>query len=126
MSEDASSPSSSPSSSRSAEEHELEIALDIAASEAPFFVAGSQRLGEPLKLFLTAGDKAAAAPAASSSGICDSKCIVIGADGLQEDALQALLQVGGLKGAQDQTGPARVRIPCWEGNGQCSTPPRQH
>ncbi len=86
---------SGPRALRSAEGHELDVALANTAVSAPFYVAGSQRLREPLKLFLT-GAKAAAHTTASqcSNGVNYGKAIGIGAGGLQEDALQALLQVG--------------------------------
>ncbi len=85
-----------PRSLRSAEERELDIALANAAVSAPFYVAGSQRLREPLKLFLIACAKAAArAPTSQgSSGVNDVNYIEIGAGGLTEDALQELVQVG--------------------------------
>ncbi len=76
---------------RSTEERELDIALANKAVSAPFYVKGSQRLREPLKLFLTG----LGAKAGHGSGtVNNAKVIEIGSDGIQEDALQALLQVG--------------------------------
>lgn len=74
-------------------EGELDTALaNTAAVSAPFVVAGSQRLRGPIKLFLT-GAKAATT-GQGSSALKVANYIEIGADGIQEDALQALLQVG--------------------------------
>ncbi len=77
------------------EDDELDMTLENTAVSAPFFVTGSQRLREPLKLFLT-GAKAAARPTIGqeSSVVNIANYIEIGADGLREEALQALLQVG--------------------------------
>lgn len=82
---------SRPRASSSAEERELDKALASRAVSAPFFVKGTQRLREPLKLFLT-GPNAKADN--GSSAVNNAKCIEFGADGLQEGALQALIQVG--------------------------------
>ncbi len=73
-------------------EDELDVALADTAVSAPFVVAGSQRLTEPIKLFLT-GAKAATT-GQGSSAVNVANYIEIGAGGIQEDALQALLQVG--------------------------------
>ncbi len=98
------------------EERELYNALKSRAVSAPFFVKGSQRLREPLKLFLTGlGPKAGH----RSDTVNDAKVIEIGADGVEWDGLQALLQVGARNVPECRTAvlhPARqavVQFPCW-------------
>ncbi len=99
---------SRPRQMRSTEERDLNITLENTAVSAPFAVAGSQRLSEPLKLFLACAKAAAQAKAGQeSSGVNDVRYFEIGAGGLQEDALQALLQVG-FRGAQ-----GRLLNPPW-------------